>query len=102
MPKGSRSGSPSITDSRLGIEDYEVQADGHLTNRCYNLDRDQCWWGQVKGFKCMSVLSLHLIMDRVSLGMSRPKGYPRKMEGSSLPAPWIPCVTFGCTGTILG
>ena len=30
-----------------------------------------------------------------SLGMSRPKGFPRKMEGSSLPAPWIPCVSFG-------
>ena len=36
------------------------------------------------------------------MGMSRPKDYPRKLEGSSLPAPWIPCVALGCTGMILG
>ena len=27
--------------------------------------------------------------------LSTPKGYPRKIEGSSLPAPGIPCVAFG-------
>ena len=27
-------------------------------------------------------------------GMTRPKGYPREMEGLSLPAPGIPCVVF--------
>ena len=44
-----------------------------------------------------------IILDPIQImGMSRPKGYSRKMEGSSLPAPWIPCVAFGCTGTILG
>ena len=37
-----------------------------------------------------------------SKGFARPKGYPRKIEGSSLPAPWIPCVSFGWTGMILG
>ena len=42
------------------------------------------------------------LLNQKSKGFARPKGYPRKMEGSSLPAPWIPCVSFGCTGTILG
>ena len=37
-----------------------------------------------------------------SKGFARPKGYSRKIEGSSLPALWIPCLSFGCTGTILG
>ena len=35
------------------------------------------------------------IQPQHSKGMSRPKGYPRKMEVSSLPAAGIPCVAFG-------
>ena len=28
--------------------------------------------------------------DDLTEGFARPKGYPRKIEESSLPAPWIP------------
>ena len=36
----------------------------------------------------------HGCAKSLTLGMSRPKDYPRKTEGSSLPAPGIPCVSL--------
>ena len=57
-----------------------VKASGYTRGK--NIQLHVYPWGQVP------------CIEKDSGGFARPKGYPRKMEGSSLPAPWIPCVSF--------
>ena len=89
------------------------EAAGHTCQVCFELDSCnaqrvgldglvgpfQLYYSMILCFQGHESVSNHFYH---TVGMSRPKGYLRKMEGSSLPAPWISCVAFGCTGTILG